>query len=108
MKDMVWEFAPIDKVFAMAKANIGDWRLSYRNQILSLEARGRLKQIVDSLPEGAVLLCWEGDHCECHRKVLAEVITELGYADVKEFEFPKSDTPEPPKRTPKRTRKVLI
>jgi hypothetical protein len=107
MKAMVWEFAPIDKIFAMAKTKIGDWRLAYRNQIEALDGKGRLKEIIDELPEGAVLLCWEGDHCECHRKVLAEIITEKGYAEVSEFILPPSEH-ESKRRTPKRSRKVLV
>jgi hypothetical protein len=72
--------------------NAKDWRERYQRQLERLHKEGVLKKIVTALPEGAVLLCYEADHCDCHRKVLADFLVSIGLAEVKEFgEKPKPD-----------------
>lgn len=81
------ELAPESIVFKLANEK-KDWRGAYRRQLERLFASGKLKQIVDRTPDQAVLLCYEADHCDCHRKVLAEFLVEKGLAKVSEFVAP--------------------
>jgi hypothetical protein len=76
----------------LTNPNAKDWREKYRAQLVKLHKAGTLKEIVDRLPDGAVLLCYEADHCECHRKLLADFLVEHKLAIVKEWnEKPKPD-----------------
>lgn len=68
----------------------------YRKQLERLLASGKLKYILDTLPEGSAFLCYEADHNECHRKLLAEFIVEKGLAEVKEFSLGPQRPPLPP------------
>lgn len=82
------ELAPVWMKLAWAgKVELEDpaWVQHYTRQLAKLHASGRLAQIVDQLPDGAVLLCHEKDWNVCHRKVLAEFLTSHGYANVTEF-----------------------
>jgi uncharacterized protein (DUF488 family) len=74
----------------MAKSGKGDWRSAYRKQLEELHKEGKLAALVAQIEEGAVLLCHEADHLDCHRKVLADYLNELGLAWVKELERPGS------------------
>lgn len=51
----------------------GDWRDVYRAEITE---RGELAQIYEGLPDGCVLLCWESNWSECHRKQAWEMLHE--------------------------------
>src|SRR5438552_11273198 len=68
--------------FVRRKEFKGDWRTDYLEQLKGMLADGSLQAALDRIPDGAVLLCWERDHCECHRKVLAEFLRENGMANV--------------------------
>lgn len=67
------------------------WQQHYREQLDELFQSGALKRIVDGLPEGALLLCFEADQKDCHRGVLAAYLNEKGLASVKEFGAEKND-----------------
>jgi hypothetical protein len=97
-RTLIAEFAPKPWIFAMAKSGKGDWRAAYRQQLEKLHAEGKLAHLVKAIEEGAVLLCHEADHHDCHRKVLADYLNELGLAWVKELDRP--GTPEPKKVDP--------
>jgi uncharacterized protein YeaO (DUF488 family) len=68
-----------------------DWRKDYWTQLTRLQQTGQLKEIVDRLPNNAVLLCYEADKHDCHRTVLAEFLEREGLAIAKEFEPPKRE-----------------
>lgn len=65
--------------------NKTDFRVEYPKQLERLYRSGKLQKIVDRLPDGAALLCFEADHCDCHRKILADFLNEKGLAEVHEF-----------------------
>jgi len=71
-----------------------EWRQAYRGELETALANGTLQQALDRLPEGAILLCHEADHCDCHRKVLAEFLNANGLAAVREFKR-RQDEPDP-------------
>lgn len=96
------DLAPTNIVFAMAKTKGGDWRKAYRKQLEKLHANGRLKEIIDATPDGAVLLCYESDHNDCHRKVLADFLNAKGLAEVSEFPFVPAKDRERLKRQEKK------
>lgn len=73
------EFAPIH-------FKTTDWREQYSKQLDRLLKTGRLHKIMETIPDGAVLLCFEGDHNDCHRKILGDFIRYHGLAEVTEFE----------------------
>lgn len=52
------------------------YRLRYQTEVLdNLEAQ----DVLNALPEGAILLCWERAGDFCHRRIVAEWFeTELG------------------------------
>jgi hypothetical protein len=85
---LIAEFVPKAVIFEMAKSGKGDWRAAYRKQLEDLHRQGRLAGILSRIPDGAVLLCHEADHRDCHRKVLADYLNELGLARVTELERP--------------------
>lgn len=85
-KAMVWEFAPTKEILAASKRG-EDWRTMYRWQLTQLASSGRLRELVEGLPDGAVLLCYEGDPKDCHRSILAEFINQTGLAIVTELPF---------------------
>ena len=85
-KAMVWEFAPAREILTAAKRG-EDWRTMYRWQMARLSESGRLHQLIKELPDGAVLLCYEADPCDCHRSILAEIINATLLAEVTEFPF---------------------
>jgi uncharacterized protein (DUF488 family) len=87
---LIAEFVPELAIFAMAKSGKGDWRAAYRKQLEDLHQARTLARIVARIPDGAVLLCHEANHCDCHRKVLADYLNELGLARVTELERPGS------------------
>lgn len=88
-KAMEWDLAPTREIFEMAKKQPGsDWRGAYRKHLQGLYDRGVLAEIVARLPEGSVLMCWEGDCKDCHRGVLAEFLNGVGLASVSEFPAP--------------------
>jgi hypothetical protein len=62
----------------------GDWRDDYREQLEEMLASGELAKIVERLPEGAVMLCWEKDCTTCHRTELANFVNQHGLAHVEE------------------------
>ena len=70
--------------------------LNYRRQLEKLVITGRMKFVLDSLPDGAALLCFEADHNDCHRSQLAKFLTENNLAVVKEFEVPPPVKSQPP------------
>lgn len=76
--------------------NKTDFRVEYPKQLERLYRSGKLKKIVDRLPEGAALLCFEADHCDCHRKILADKLNEWGLAEVHEFTVPAPVKPVAP------------
>lgn len=84
------DLAPSERTFLMAKQKAGDWRLEYRKEIERLHSTGKLTTIIDRIPEGSALLCFEGDHLQCHRAVLADFLIEKGLADVKELDVKPS------------------
>jgi hypothetical protein len=71
------------------------WKSDYRAQMGLLWKSGRLEEIVESIPEGAVLLCYEGDWRACHRSVLAEILTAKGLSVVTELKAEKPETVKP-------------
>lgn len=71
----------------MAKRRTGDWRAAYRRQLERLYDSGHLQEIVNSMPENSVLMCYEADEGDCHRKVLGDYINEKGLAVVSEFPY---------------------
>jgi uncharacterized protein YeaO (DUF488 family) len=77
--------APEPPTWAAYKAG-KDWTAPYREQLKRLQTTGDLAALVESLPDGAILLCHEADWTECHRKVLADYLNEKGLAAVTEFE----------------------
>lgn len=77
--------APAPTVMNAAKSGAGDWKTMYRRQIEALDAKGNLARLVEMIPDNSVLLCFEANHCDCHRKILAEYLTEKGMATVKEW-----------------------
>ena len=68
----------------------------YRKQLKRLYVSGKLKYILDTLPEGSAFLCYEADWNECHRKLLAEFINEKALGEVKEFSTGPQRPPPPP------------
>jgi len=76
--------------------NKTDFRVEYPKQLERLHRSGKLKQIVDRLPDGSALLCYEKDHCDCHRKILAEYLTSHGLANVTEFQVIEPAKPANP------------
>lgn len=76
--------------------NKTDFRVEYPKQLERLYRSGKLQKIVERLPEGAALLCFEADHCDCHRKILAEFLTNKGLAVVSEFVVPTKVAPVAP------------
>lgn len=81
------------------KVQIDDprWVAHYTAQLDALHRSGKLAQIVDCLPENAVLYCWEKDWNECHRKVLAEYLAAKGLAQVTEYPSQRPVPPAKPK-----------
>ena len=67
----------------MLKAPAAEFDRYYNDLLLSLDAR----EVYESLPPGAVLLCWEKPGEPCHRRSVAEwfeyhlgvVVAEFGY-----------------------------
>jgi hypothetical protein len=57
-------------ILDMSRRRLGDWRDAYQRQLQRLFDSGRLAVIVESLPENAVLMCYESDPGACHRSVL--------------------------------------
>lgn len=84
--------APNAAVFAAAKA---DWQAAYRRQLDDLYRTGVLERVVASLPDNAVLLCFEVDARECHRSILAAYLVEKGLAVVKEYVAAPAEPQEP-------------
>jgi len=67
--------APSKATFAAAKGENGlDWKALYVAGLAAMEDSGKLKQVVGSLRDGMVLMCWEDDAKECHRLLAAEFI----------------------------------
>ncbi len=64
----------------------GCWQPRYREQLQALFESGELKEIVDSLEEGSVLICFEADVSKCHRGILKEFLNEHEMAEVEEFQ----------------------
>lgn len=98
MGDMLFEFdltpESMRKRFQGLPPEPGDWKEKYRAQMEKLHAKGTLKKIVDRLPENALLLCYEGRQCDCHRGILASFLVEHGLAEVEEWTPPTTQPPE--------------
>jgi uncharacterized protein (DUF488 family) len=82
---IVPDLAPSMAILEMSRRNLGDWRDAYQRQLQRLFDSGRLARIVESLPQNAVLMCYERDPRACHRSILARFLTENHLATVKEF-----------------------
>lgn len=82
---IVPDFAPSMAILEMSRRNLGDWRDAYQRQLQRLFDSGRMARIVESLPQNAVLMCYERDPRACHRSILARFLTENHLATVQEF-----------------------
>ena len=71
--------------FTNRKKFVGDWRVDYNAQLSEMLATGELQAIIDRLPEGAVMLCWERDPATCHRTELANFLNQHRLAAVTEI-----------------------
>jgi len=83
------ELAPVWMKLAWAgQVEVDDpaWRAHYRDQLKHLDEQGVLKAIVEALPDGAFLCCYEKDAETCHRSELARFLMERGYAEVAEWQ----------------------
>lgn len=80
------QLAPSAKTFQMAKSGKGDWQQAYFKEITLYYQTGNLEAWLNTLPEGAIMLCWEDRATECHRKILADYINGHALADVREFD----------------------
>jgi hypothetical protein len=65
------------------------WRPAYVLQLGELYRSRKLDEIVQSIPDGAYLLCFEGDHTQCHRTLLAEWLNSHDMARVIEWSAEK-------------------
>jgi uncharacterized protein YeaO (DUF488 family) len=97
--------APSKELLAGCKAGtIQDWRAVYRQEI---EAAGTIGAIYESLPDRCVLLCWERDWGDCHRKVLWEMLRERFGVEGGEYVLAPTE-PKPRKRRSAEPAKTLF
>jgi len=92
---VVFDLAPTMRIFKMAKSGSPEWVAEYRQQLEHL-AKTTLPAIIEAIPEGAILLCWESDENECHRKILCDFLNETGLAQVVEYMGIKHKTEDVP------------
>lgn len=71
--------APSDPVWRLGKDG-GDWAAAYLRQLEGLRKSGELTAAVATMPDKAVLMCWEWRVTECHRNLAAGFLAEH-YAD---------------------------
>lgn len=81
-----WEPALAPNDFVWAVRDVPEWEERYLLQLDGLRMSGELQRIVDRLPEGAVLLCWEPSPIGCHRTTLGAYLAEK--FDVAVAEYP--------------------
>ena len=82
------------KVWAGAKMTDGEFDADYIRQLNRLLRSGKLRQMIDGLPENAVFLCYEADCADCHRSTLAQFINQNGLAQVDEWVSKPKEKPE--------------
>ena len=83
--DKMFEPTLVWRNFTKRKQFVGDWRVDYNAQLSEMLATGELQAIIDRLPEGAVMLCWERDPATCHRTELANFLNQHRLAAVTEI-----------------------
>ena len=78
---------PLRPSRAMLKLDEADFTAAYGAQLAALDPH----QVAAELGEGAVLLCWERSHLECHRMMVADWLRAAGYAveELPPFEEPR-------------------
>ena len=80
-----------------------NWKELYQKKMLRLAKNGILQAVVDRLPEGCILLCYERDSKECHRSIALQAMIEFCGVEGSEFIFPERMKPEKKPR-PEQTR----
>ncbi len=87
-KMVVRGLAPDEATWKAGKQPGGNWRLHYELQLDGLRRAGTLDRMLEAIPEGAILLCWEHSDGNCHRATLADFLRRHRLADVTEYPVP--------------------
>lgn len=72
----------------------GDGKADYMDQMDGLKKTGELQRVLDEIPDGSIMLCWETDVCTCHRGWLMEYLLKNEMAHVSEFPLPAKEKVE--------------
>lgn len=62
------------------------WKARYREQLEDMLKDGSLRKVLESIPDGSAILCYESSCVDCHRGVFADFVNEKGLAEVREFD----------------------